>query len=44
MLENFDPTALLTDYLIPWGINIGMALRGAPDSGENFQRGRADSG
>ena len=21
-----DPTALIGDYLIPWGINIGMAL------------------
>jgi len=26
MLEKIDPSALLNDYLIPWGINIGMAL------------------
>ncbi len=26
MLENIDPAALLHNYLIPWGINIGMAL------------------
>jgi len=26
MLENLDLTALLSDYAIPWGINIGMAL------------------
>jgi small conductance mechanosensitive channel len=26
MLENIDPTQLINDYAIPWGINIGMAL------------------
>jgi small conductance mechanosensitive channel len=26
MLENIDLTAMLNDYAIPWGINIGMAI------------------
>jgi small conductance mechanosensitive channel len=26
MLENIDPTALMTEYAIPWALNVGLAL------------------